>query len=141
MGSRLFLQFRAPLYQEKHTRMRFVRRKAPAIGVRFGQVGLAPDWVKNFGGKDHRIPATTSLGKPASQDLLGVALLAAPAINIGGVKKVNTELQGSVHDLETVILGCVPAEVHRAQADVTYQNSVFSQTFMFDCHFSVPLFV
>src|SRR5262249_220517 len=46
--------------------------------------------------------------------------------------------QGPVHDLETFFLGSVPAEVHGAQTDVAYQDPMFSQTFMFDCHVRVP---
>jgi hypothetical protein len=116
-----------------------VRRKAAAVCVGFCQVGLALDGIEHFGGQDHRVPAAATLGKPASQDLLSVALLAAPAVDVGSVKKVDTELQSPVHNLETLFLGGVPAEVHRAQAYVAYQNSVFSQMFVFDCHVSVPL--
>ena len=61
------------------------------------------------------------------------------AVDVGSVKKVDTELQSPVDNLKTLFLGGVPAEVHRAQAYVAYQNSVFSQMFVFDCHVSVPL--
>jgi len=79
------------------------------------------------------------LCKPASKDLLGVALLAAPAIDVSGVEEIDTEFQGPVHDLETFFLASVPAEVHGAQTDVAYQDPMFSPTFMFDCHVRVPL--
>jgi hypothetical protein len=116
-----------------------VRRKAAAVRVGLGQVGLAFDGIEDLGGQDHRVPAAASLGKPASQDLLGVALLAAPAVDVGGVEEIDAKLQGPIHDLETLFLGGVPAEVHGAQTDVAHQDPVFSQTFVFDCHVRVPL--
>src|SRR5271166_1897246 len=103
-----------------------VRRKAAAVCVGLGQVGLAFDGIEDLGGQDHGVPAAASLGKPAPQNLLGVPLLATPAVDVGGVEEVDAELQGTLHDLETLFLGRVPAEVHGAKANVAYQNPVLS---------------
>jgi hypothetical protein len=72
-----------------------VRRKAAAVCVGFCQVGLALDGLNTLVAKTTAsLRPPPWLGKPASQDLLGVALLAAPAVDVGSVKKVDTELQG-----------------------------------------------
>src|SRR5271165_7613684 len=113
------------------------RLRTSVFGLR--QVGLAFDGIEDFSSQDHSVPAAAPLGKPASQDLLGVALFATPAVDVGGVEEIDAELQGPVHDLETLFLGGVPAKVHGAQTDVAYQDPVFSQTFVFDCHVRVPL--
>ena len=111
-----------------------VRRKAAAVCVGFCQVGLALDRIEDLRGQHYRVPAAASLGKPATQDLLGVALLATPTIDVGGVEEVDAKFQSPVHDLETLFLGGVPAEVHGAKANAAHQDPMFSQTFVFDCH-------
>jgi hypothetical protein len=118
-----------------------VRRKASAICVGFCQVGLALNRIEDLGGQDNRVPSAASLGKPSAQNLLGVALLAAPPIDVGGVEEVDAKFQSPVHDPETFFLGGVPAEVHGAKANVAHQDSVFSQTFVFDCHVRMSFLV
>jgi hypothetical protein len=50
--------------------------------------GLPFNEIEYLGGQDHRVPAAASLCRPAPQNLLGVALFAAPAIDVRGVEEV-----------------------------------------------------
>jgi hypothetical protein len=65
-------------------------------------------------------PTPTALGQPAADDLLGQALAHLPPIDVGGVKEVDAQLVGPVHDAEAVGLRGVGPEVHRAQAKPTH---------------------
>ena len=69
-----------------------VRRKAAAVCVGFCQVGLALDRIEDLRGQHYRVAAAASLGKPASQNLLGVARLTTPAVDVCGVEEVDPEL-------------------------------------------------
>ena len=70
----------------------------------------------DLGGEDDLFPAPAALGKPAPDDLLGDAFADLPAIDIGGVEKVDAQFEGFIHDGKRIGLAGLRAEVHRAQA-------------------------
>ena len=48
---------------------------------------------EDLGSQDHRVAAAASLGKPTPQDLLRVARLTTPAVDVCGVEEVDAELK------------------------------------------------
>src|SRR5262245_17846474 len=72
----------------------------PSKRVWLGQILLPLDCPKYFRRENNCISAPTSLSEPAANDRLSVALLATPAIDVRRVEKINSELQGPVHDAE-----------------------------------------
>ena len=70
----------------------------------------------NFRGHDDFLTPSAALGKPAPDNLLGDALAFLAAIDVGGIKEVDAQLDGFVHDGEGGLLIRLGAEVHRPQA-------------------------
>jgi len=69
-----------------------VSRKTAAVSVGFCEVGFAFDRIKDLRGQDHRVSAAASLGKPAAQYFLGVALFATSTVDVRSVEEVDAEL-------------------------------------------------
>jgi hypothetical protein len=61
-------------------------------------------------------------------------LFHGPAVNIRCVEEIDPQLKGAVHDLEAVLFGCVPSEIHGPQTELTDQYAMFTQTPVFDRH-------
>src|SRR6266702_5835499 len=96
-------------------------------------------------GREDNLVATTALGKPAPDDLLGnaVALLhirgLRSPVHIGGVDEVDPDLHCLIHDFETRGLVRHHAEVHCAQTEPADLQARASQRCVL--HFAFPLFL
>ncbi|MNS88881.1 hypothetical protein D3C72_1228730 [compost metagenome] len=79
-------------------------------------VGPLAHVAVDLGGDDDLLAPAAALGEPAAEDLLGDALAAHPAVDVGRVEEVDAVLERAVHDGERVRFGGLGPEVHRAQA-------------------------
>ena len=105
------------------------------VAVDFRKISLAIDRVVHLGREHDGVASPAALREPSADDLLGVTVLHGPAINIGRIEEVDAELEGAIHDRVAVLLGRVPAKVHRAQAQITDEDAVFSQSAVLHSHF------
>jgi hypothetical protein len=49
------------------------------------------------------------------------------AVHVGGVEKIDAQIQSPIHDGEAVLFAGHPAEIHGPQAKITDQYSMLSQ--------------
>src|SRR5207249_3608450 len=75
-----------------------VVRGGPRVVRRLAHRGI------DLGGEDDRLAAAAALREPAADDLLGDALAAAPAVDVGRVEEVDAGLARAVHEREAVAL-------------------------------------
>ena len=64
-------------------------------------------------------------------------MLLGPAVNVGGVEEIDTELEGSVHNLETIGFGSMPTEVHCSETQVADLHTMPAEWTVCDGHFSI----
>src|SRR5581483_9679803 len=76
-----------------------------------------PHPAVDLGRQDDLIAPAPPLRQPPADDLLGPPLPPLPAADIGGVEKVDPEVQRLIHDGVTLRLGRFGAEVHRTEAE------------------------
>jgi hypothetical protein len=79
-------------------------------------VGPVAHPPEDFRRQDHLLPPTAALGEPAADDLLGPALANLPAVGVGGVKEIEAQFEGLIHDGKRIGLAGLRAEVHRPEA-------------------------
>ena len=81
----------------------------------------------DLGGEDDLVAAVAALREPGAEDLLGAALVLAPAVDVRGVEEVDARLQGGVHEGVAVALVGLGAEVHRPQDEAADLESGASE--------------
>jgi hypothetical protein len=69
----------------------------------------------DLGGEDGLVAMRGALREPVADDLLGTALVLAPAVHVGGVEEVDARVEGRIHDRVGVGLIGLRAEVHGAE--------------------------
>lgn len=79
-------------------------------GIAFG--GHVP---VHLGGQHHLVAPAAALREPGADDLLGAALVLAPAVDVGRVEEVQARAERGVHDRVAVRLVGLRAEVHRPE--------------------------
>jgi hypothetical protein len=93
----------------------FLAGAAEVIGGEITLVGPCVHAAVDLSSDDDFL-APAALREPAPDDLFGDAFAQLPAVDIGGVEKVEAEFEGMIHDGECILFGGVRAEVHSAQA-------------------------
>jgi hypothetical protein len=83
-------------------------------------------WTKYLRCK-HETMMTICLRQLATYDLSGERGLAFPSVAICGIKKINAQLQGPIHNGKTVLQAGLTPEIHRSQTKTAYSESGTAQ--------------
>src|SRR5208283_5634348 len=114
--------------------MYFYRGQVAAVPVRLRGRPRIVDWIEDLGGKHDALPPRASLRQPPADNILGMSPAHGPPVCVRGVEEVDAKLQRPVHDREAVLLTRVPAEIHRPQADIAHERTMFSEPAMGNSH-------
>ena len=81
----------------------FITSSPDMISRESGFIGPIAHFAEDFGGNNYFFPPVPSLSKPFTDNLFSDPFPFFPAIHIGSIKEINTEVEGFIHNFKFVL--------------------------------------